>query len=452
MGQTFTPQVGKQTDFLECEADIVIYGGGAGSGKTQALLLEPLRYFENGKFRALILRRTRAQIRNQGGLWDEATKLYNSVAHLRNAQLEVIFESGMVIKFSHMQHENDKYNYDGSQIPLICFDELQTFSDSQFRYMLSRNRSDCGVKSYIRCTCNPYPYSWILKYIGWYINEDGFPIQARSGHIRWFIAIDDHLVWGDTREELVEKFGIEAEPKSLSFIPATVYDNPALLRNNPGYLANLKSLSKLERLRLLDGNWHISVQKGDWFDRKWVKIIDRAPSNCITVRYWDRAATVKDANHRNPDATAGIKLGYADGIYYVINLQHFYKSPHQVRNSIIETAKAELATACVIEQDPGQAGKTEAQFLAGDIMRTTKAEVRIRRVTTDKLTRFKSFSSAAEAGLIYVVVGEWNNRFFEELEAFETEGNHHDDIVDASSGAFNFLHNKIVKRPLLIAI
>ena len=85
-------------------------------------------------------------------------------------------------------------------------------------------------------------------------------------------------------------------------------------------------------------------------------------------------------------------------------------------------------------------------------MRSSQAEVRIRRVTTDKLTRFKPFSSAAEAGLIHIVKGTWNDMFFQELEAFDTEGNQHDDIVDAASGAFNFLHSKLIKRPILIAI
>lgn len=452
MALEIKPQLGKQTDFLESKADIVIYGGGAGSGKTQALLMEPLRHFANPRFRALILRRTRPQIRNQGGLWDEATKIYGGIAKMRSHHLEVIFDSGMEIKFSHIQREKDKYAYDGAQIPLICFDELQWFSDSQFRYMLSRNRSDCGVKSYIRCTCNPQPHSWILKYIEWYINDDGFPIQARSGKIRWFIAFEDHLVWANTKEELITQFGEQTEPKSLSFIPATIYDNPALLKNNPGYLANLKSLPKIERQRLLDGNWHISITKGDWFDRKWVKVVDSAPSNCVMVRYWDRAATMRDAEHRNPDATAGIKMGYADGIYYIINLQHFHKSPHNVRNKIVETAKVERDVACVIEQDPGAAGKTEAQFLAADIRKACESEVRIRRVTTDKLTRFKPFSSAAEAGAICIIGDTWNDLFFSELESFQTEGNHHDDIVDAVSGAFNFLHNKLMNRPVLMAI
>lgn len=452
MSQLLTPQPGKQTDFLSSTADIVIYGGGAGAGKTRGLLMEPLRHLNNKKFRALIFRRSLPQIKKPGALWDEALAMYGEIGDVRIGALKIVFKSGMEISFSHMNYEKDKKIYDGSQIPLICFDELQTFEESQFRYMFARNRSDCGVNAYMRCTCNPEPNSWILKYIDWFVGSDGFPIQERSGKVRWFVAIDDHLSWADSKADLKERFGKQCEPKSLTFIPATVYDNPELLRANPGYLANLQSLTKMERQRLLEGNWNISIKKGDWFDRKWVKIVDDIPEYTNSARYWDRAATIKDADHRNPDATAGIKMIYVNGIYYVVHLEHFFQSPHGVRNRIIRVAINERETACIVERDPGAAGKVEAQFLVNDILKAAKCEVRMRRVTQDKLTRFKPFSSAAEAGIIYVLKGAWNDIFFQELESFGTDGNHHDDIVDASAGAFNFLHDQESRRPLLIAI
>lgn len=452
MAQVLVPQPGKQTDFLSSLADIVIYGGGAGSGKTRALLMEPFRHCKNPKFRALILRESSPQIRNLGGLWEEARTLYGDIADMREMTLEAIFKSGAKIKFGHMYKENDKYNYDGSQIPLICFDELQAFSESQFRYMFSRNRSDCGVTAYMRCTCNPMPNSWIMKYIEWFIGADGFPLQERSAKLRWFIAIEDRLAWADKKQDLIDRFGEKVHPTSLTFIPATIYDNPALMRTNPQYLARLESLPKVERQRLLEGNWNITIKKGSWFDRKWVGFVDEAPEECTMVRYWDRAATVKDADHRNPDASAGLKMGYYEGVYYIMDLAHFFESAYGVRSRIIEIARREKEVACVIEKDPGAAGKSEAQFLAAEILHNVEAEVRIRRVTTDKVTRFKPFSSATEAGIVYVVRGVWNDLFFQECESFGADGRHHDDIVDATSGAFNYLHAKRIKKPILIAV
>ncbi len=453
MSEILSPQSGKQTDFLSSTADIVIYGGGAGSGKTRGLLMEPFRHVNNPRFRALILRRSSIQIRNQGGLWEEASKMYSSIADMRETTLQVIFKSGMRLKFAHMLHENDKYDYNGAQISLICFDELQSFSESQFRYMGSRNRSDCGVDAYMRCTCNPLPNSWIMKYIEWFIGEDGFPIANRSGVLRWFIAIDDRLSWGATREELLDRFGDHEEPKSLTFISATIYDNPILMRANPQYLANLRALPKVERQQLLEGNWHVSIKKGDWFDRKWIKIVNEIPEECNTfVRYWDRAASAKTPENRNPDATAGLKMGYYEGIYYIVHLEHFFRSAYEVRKRIIEVARAEEGTTCVIERDPGAAGKAEAQFLVNDILHSCRSEVRTRRVTTDKITRFKPFSSATEAGIVYVVRGVWNDIFFQELEGLGTDMHFHDDIVDGTSGAFNFLHIQKCNRPMLMAV
>ena len=70
-------QPGPQTLFLSTSADIAIYGGAAGGGKTFGLLLEPLRHVTaNRLFSALFLRRTTPQILNPGGLWDAASNLY----------------------------------------------------------------------------------------------------------------------------------------------------------------------------------------------------------------------------------------------------------------------------------------------------------------------------------------------------------------------------------------
>src|SRR5947209_1730770 len=75
-GRIIGPQPGPQTAFLASPADIAIYGGAAGGGKSWALLLEPLRHVHVPDFGAVFFRRTGVQIRNEGGLWDESAKLY----------------------------------------------------------------------------------------------------------------------------------------------------------------------------------------------------------------------------------------------------------------------------------------------------------------------------------------------------------------------------------------
>src|SRR6516165_514790 len=101
---------------------------------------------------------------------------------------------------------------------------------------------------------------------------------------------------------------------------ATVFDNPALLRVNPEYLAWLLSLPTLERERLLGGNWKIRPAAGLYFKREWCAVVDEAPADLDIVRYWDLAATEK-TEFNDPDWTAGIKLGRdRNGGYWLLNM------------------------------------------------------------------------------------------------------------------------------------
>lgn len=202
-------QTGPQTDFLATPADIAIYGGAAGGGKSWALLCEGLRHRANRDFSAVIFRRNAVQVRNPGGLWDEAMRLYPLFqASPRQQLLDWRFPSGARVKFSHLERESDMLTWQGAQIPLICFDELTHFSRAQFFYLLSRNRSTCGVAPYIRATCNPDADSWVAEFISWWIDEDsGLAIPARSSALRWMIRLGDSLVWADSREALIAAHG-----------------------------------------------------------------------------------------------------------------------------------------------------------------------------------------------------------------------------------------------------
>lgn len=263
---TIRPHQGPQEQFLSSCADIVIYGGAAGSGKTWGLLLEPLRHINNGDFSAVILRKTFPQIRNEGGLWDESDGLYPRLgAEPTLTRLEWSFPSGMSVRFAHLDHEKDVYNWQGAQIPLVGFDELTHFSERQFFYMLSRNRSVCGVAPYVRATCNPDADSWVAELIDWWIDDDtGLPIVDRSGAVRWFVRDGGMIRWGDSESEMLERYP-ELDAKSLTFIPALLEDNPTLCEADPGYKANLLALPTVDRLRLLNGNWKVASMEGaEW--------------------------------------------------------------------------------------------------------------------------------------------------------------------------------------------
>lgn len=432
------PQPGPQTAFLTTTADIAIYGGAAGGGKSYALLLEPLRHFDNPRFGCVIFRRNSTQVRNEGGLWHESVALYTQLnGYPREAYLEWHFPKGARVKFGHLEHERSVYDWHGSQIPLLGFDELTHFSEKQFWYMLSRNRSTSGVPGYIRATCNPDADSWVRRLIDWFIDAEGYPIAERSGCLRWFVRREDEIVWSNSKAELLEQFGADCMPKSFTFIPSKIQDNKILMQKDPNYIASLKALSRIERLRLLGGNWNVRAAAGQVFQREWFPIVEVIPGGWAqSIRFWDRAATKPNESNRDPDYTRGLKLyKYPDGTFVVADLKSIRDTPGQVESLVRNVASHDGQSVRIMsQQDPGSAGVAEAthfiRMLAG-------FDVRVATTSKDKLTRAKPVSAQAEVGNIRVLRAPWNDEFFTELENFP-EGKH-DDIVDVLSGSFNEL-------------
>ena len=275
------PQVGYQQIALSSKADIVIGGAAAFVGKTFALLLDPLRHVTIPGFGGVIFRRTSVQIRNEGGLWDTSVKLYPLLnAEPRESSLDWKFPSGAKISFRHLEFEKNKYDWQGAQIPFLGFDELTHFTESMFFYLLSRNRSGCGVKPYVRATCNPDPESWVYKLISWWIDpETGFPILERRGVVRYFIKYGANYIWGDNYDEVYEKAehiikpmmedsGLKKEDfiKSITFVSGSIYDNKMGLQNDPSYPGNLLSQDEDTRRQLLEGRWKISNSPMDIYE------------------------------------------------------------------------------------------------------------------------------------------------------------------------------------------
>lgn len=441
MGRIIKPQSGPQERFLSTSADIAIYGGAAGGGKTFALLMEPLRYVNTQDYRAVIFRRNYNQIAVSGGLWEESVSIYGGIKGARSAKSPKYhwsFSDKASLNFDYLGRDEDLQKWQGSQITFIGFDELTHFTEKQFFYMLSRNRSTCGVKPYVRATCNPDADSWVAKLIEWWIDpETGYPMKERSGKLRYMARINETLIWGDTKSEVISQGADPSKIKSVTFIASTLQDNKMLMLQDPSYLANLEALPLVERERLLHGNWKIKSAAGLFFKRTQLgNILGTLPKDIrMFVRAWDFAATSEDEDG-DPAYTAGVLMGRrADGRFVVIDVINVRLAAGDVRKIVKQSAILDTSrygnVHIRIPQDPGQAGKAQAQsyitMLAG-------YSVKALLVSGDKETRAEPVAAQWQAGNFDLMTGSWNEEYLSQMENFPKSK--YKDMVDATSDAF----------------
>jgi phage terminase large subunit-like protein len=292
--------------------------------------------------------------------------------------------------------------------------------------------------------------------VEWWLDEEGYPDPKKQGKIRYYLVIDDRPVFADTREELMERYPEQCkiwnpiaeeyviiEPKSIEFIAGTIFDNPILIAQNPKYLAELKSLPKIEKARLLDGNWYARPQGSNYFSRDWLHKEENAPLGCQEVRGWDKASTEPSEKNRYPDYTASIKMLKSEkGRYYIRGDFHpdnketnsdneqvfgrFRKRPGD-RDKVMLTQAYADGSDCqiVLPEDPGAAGKVEYEHSAKLFSEDGFIVCRDPSPSNkSKLKKFEPFSSAAQNGLVSIIESSFPNKatleaFYNELESFD---------------------------------
>ena len=397
---------------------------------------------------------------NAGGLWDASFELYQKYPGANSIKSPTPywkFPSGAKVSFRHLERDESVHKWQGTEICLLEFDELTHFTEKMFFYMLSRNRSTCGVEPYVRCSCNPDADSWVAGFISWWIDQDtGYPLAERSGKIRYMARVNEEIVWGDTPEEVIRianeaDYDVEIEEddiKSVAFVASNIYDNQILLKTNKGYLANLKALSIVERERLLYGNWKIKAAKGLFFPRAALPpLLDEVPNDVTRwVRAWDLAATDTDEGG-DPAYTASVLLGKRkDGSYVIADATNNRLKAEKVRNLVKQCAVADKAkyrrVKIRMSIDPGQAGKEQSQsyvkMLAGFSVSTVKE-------SGSKEARAEPFAAQWQAGNVSVVAGPWTEALLGQYESFPESK--FKDMVDAGSNAFNELESMNISAP-----
>lgn len=442
------PQSGFQVKVLSCPADIAVVGGGAGPGKTWALMMDAARHHKREGWRALVLRRTAPEITNPGAMWDESFKIYPKMGG-KPTDLTWRWGKGTSIRFGHCQYDKDRFGYDGAQAAFVGFDQVEHFTSTIFWHLWSRMRSTCGVRPYVRATANPVPEDdavggWVHKLIQWWINPDtGLIIPERDGVIRWFYREEksDDLVWASSKEELLQQMPWinPADAISFTFIEGKLSENVILKEVDPGYEAKLRALPKIERERLMNHNWNARPMSGSVFNRAWFRLVDVAPIDTNWVRYYDKAGTSRD---ENPLAcySVGVKMGYSPTTkrYYVGHVWRDQVAEIERERMIRQLAEMDTSMVTIyVEQEPGSGGKESARntiisTLAGFACFADK-------VKGDKYVRAKPYIGMVQAMNVSLVKGEWNEAYLSELHNYVPNGSGYMDQVDASSGAFNKL-------------
>ena len=215
-----------------------LYGGAAGGGKSDALVIEALRQVHIPHYKALILRKTYPQLAE---LIDKTLHYYPGAfpgAKYNGSSHTWTFPSGAKIIFGAMQYSKDKVKYQGQAYDFIAFDELTHFTWEEYSYLFSRNRPNGpGTRVYIRATANPggVGHGWV---------KERFITAAPP-----MTPIVETVTWR-------EPDGSEhSGTQKRIFVPATLFDNPVLLQNNPGYIQNLAAMPEAEKKALLYGDW-----------------------------------------------------------------------------------------------------------------------------------------------------------------------------------------------------
>lgn len=296
-GRFFIPNPGPQIEALKSEADELFFGGSAGGGKSALLCGTAVDDHD----RSIIFRREYPQIK---GLEDEVVKLIGSRSGY-NAQDKVWrLPNGNVLEFGSVPHAHDVEKYQGRAHSLKGFDEITHFSEAQYRFLIGWTRSTnpnqrCRVIATGNPPTTPEGY-WVVKYWAAWLDPT-HPNPAKPGELRWYTTINGEDVECDGPDE-VEVNGRMVKPRSRTFIPAKLEDNPDLMAT--GYAAVLEAMPEELRIRLRDGRFDAEVKDNEFqvIPTEWVRAAqarwtDRPPQGMgMSVLSHDVALGGGDAN------------------------------------------------------------------------------------------------------------------------------------------------------------
>ena len=410
-----------QLAFLALDEREALYGGAAGGGKSDALLMDALAWIDHSDYAGLVVRRTYRDLALSGAIMDRAqTWLAPFVArgeiHWDATDHRFRFPSGARLQFGYLASAADRFRYQSAEYQYIGVDEATQFEEADYAYLLSRNRRTVTAtvpRLKARLGSNPggVGHDWVRRrFLPW--------VDEGTGR-----TIYPHRADGERR----------------MFIPAKLWDNPHV--NAEEYAANLREMDPVSVAQLLDGDWGVRPP-GEMFDRRWFLLdgLTYLPRVERWVRAWDFAGTRKRTLGHDPDWTVGTLMGLTDNADIVVaSVVRRRDTAGVIEELVLQTATTDRTwpgcSTIRIEQEPGSSGKyvTEAysrRFLGFDFEGIP--------ATGSKSIRAVPFAQAAKAGRIHLLDAPWVADWLSEVEAFPQDSLH-DDQVDSASLAFQTL-------------
>ena len=379
------------------ECPNLFYGGAAGPGKTSYLLMAAVQYVHLPHYRALILRKTYADLSLPGAIMDRAIDWWDGVegARFSHSDKTCYFPSGASVTFGYLASVRDHFRYQGAEVHFIGIDEASQIPSHQLRYLHSRIR---------KSKVDPIPARYRLASNPGDVSHD----WLRDTYVR---GADGH---------------------NVVYLPGLTTDNPGL--DVEEYRKQLAHLDPVTRKQLEEGDWDVQLSGG---------VLDVTKLRHYTsgefnqrVRYWDFAAT-KQKEGVDADWTAGVLMGVEDGEYQVQDVQRFREGPAEVEARVRSQAEIDGPSVPVrIEQEPGSAGVIVIDHYARHVLQGR--DFRGVRSGKNKTERARPLAAAISNGLVSLRnEAPWVRDLVNEMRSFPLGT--HDDQVDSMSGAMTAL-------------
>lgn len=415
----------RQAEFLSLDCLEAFYGGQGGGGKSSALLMAFLQHAHVPNYSGLILRRAYTDLSLPGAIMYRAKTWLRGRAGVAWNQQDHRFtfrckDGGeSTLQFGYMENENDVDRYKSAEFQYIGFDETSEFSETQYTFMFSRLRRNIGqdVPLRVRSASNPggVGHAWLRRRF-----------------------VDD-----------------ETRAQDAVFVPATRHDNPHL--DVVEYERSLDKLDPQRKAWIKDGAWD-DLQPGGFFDQSTFVVVDEPPPGAMVqlVRFWDMASSEVTRKNKDPDYTAsclmGIMVHAGDITRGILPAKHAvvcdvtenrWPAGEVPRNVALQAAQDTAAVVVRWEQEGGSAGAIASEnAIKPELMGYDADGI---RSTGNKMDRARPIAAMAAGRKVYVLRRAWTKGYLDQLHRFPAV--QHDDMVDATSGAWNWLDANAIGAP-----